>query len=58
MSFHLSAPVELLLKSASDGNPVGDGTADVASVRLSICVSICCGNPVGADRLSMLYIAF
>ena len=52
-SFHLSAPVELSLKSPRVGNPVGGGTAAVASalswsrksVRLSICVSICCGNP-------------
>ena len=64
-SFHLSAPVELSLKSPSDWNHVGGGTAAVASalnwstksVRLSICVSICCGNPVGAVRLSILCIA-
>ena len=30
-SFHLSAPVELSLKFSSGGNPVGGGTAAVAS---------------------------
>ena len=60
-SFHLSASVELSLKSPRVGNPVGGGTAAVASalgwstksVRLSTCVSICCGNPVGSVRLSI-----
>ena len=60
-SFHLSAPIELSLKSPRVGNPVGGGTDTVPSaitcstrsVRLSICVLICCGNPVGAVRLSI-----
>ena len=65
-SFHLSAPVELSLKSPRVGNPVGSGTAAVASalswstksVSLSICVSRCYGNPVGAVSLSILCITF
>ena len=60
-SFHWSAPVKLSLKSPSDGNPVDGGTAAVASalssstksVSLSICVSRCCGNLVGAVSLSI-----
>ena len=58
-SFHLSVPVELSLKSPRVGNPEGGGTDAVASalgwstksVRLSICVSIFSGNPMGAVRV-------
>ena len=61
----MSAAVKLSLKSPTVGNPAGGGTVAVASalswstesVRLSICVSICCGNPVDAVPLSILCIA-
>ena len=66
-SFHLSAPIAPFSKSSSGGNAAADAEAVVASasaaswltnsVRMSIGrVSICCGNPVGAVQLSILYI--
>ena len=52
-SFHLSARIELSLKSPSDGNPVGGGTVAVASALSWPMKSV----RLGALRLSTVCIA-